>query len=78
MFSATVAPQLVVKNKQQTPNPSAQEPSPQQVSRDNENLVLLYYIVTISTLHVTIRIREALSEPGGVAAWKVKLWEHFK
>ena len=77
MFSATVDPQLVVKNKQQTPNPSAQEPSPQQVSRDNENLVLLHYIVTISTLHVTIRIREALSEPGSMAACKVELCEHF-
>ena len=30
-------------------------------------------VVTVASLHVTIRIREALSEPGCMAAWKVKL-----
>ena len=74
MFSATTEPQLVVKNKQQTPNPSAQEPSPQQVSSDYIGHCWNIFLVTISTLHVTVRIGQTLSEPGSMAAWEVKIF----
>ena len=74
MFSATTEPQLVVKNKQQTPNPSAQEPSPQQVSSDYIGNCWNIFLVTISTLHVTVRICQTLSEPGSMAAWEVKIF----